>query len=429
MIHNKLIFSALLLLNTVRSVTKPEDPWIVKLQNNSDKYLEVIKGGSRSVGGTAQALSPPRGTVISPSAAYDYCLFSYLVVNIRSESGDGPYLGTASISVRTAPNGVDKYLYDDNGLLTFTYNDAESEYPGANPWNYRRVMDITYKAAPAPVISNDGWGSGMRNSEATAVAGNDYWLQDYGMDEPGRWTVKHGAICQTTRALPGGSPNQGSRAYPAALEKSNDVWSYSQSSNGAGFTGAWQIAMKCGSNGAGNFCETFYLSERLNMTPGPSNYGDGSGSAKFLSREIDIMETRWKPDGPQANLPTGGGSQYGDFVGMQMGKWDDIGGLPMKGDDYATFGCLVREDNMWFYGYKPNGELWYVSDAIPKDSTWKQEGPLVPYIGTWGSGPDGVFDTCYKDFVYVKTDNAAILNKNPKENPEAFGPALALKLR
>jgi len=180
--------------------------------------------------------------------------------------------------------------------------------------------------------------------------------------------------------------------------------------------------MKLGSTGDGNFCETFYLSERKNMAPGPSNYLDGSGSASDFGREIDIMESRWQPAGPQANLPTGGNTQWGDYSNKLMGSWSDVGGLPMQ--DYVIFGVLIRDDNLWFYGYKPDGSQWYTSDAIPKDSSYEQQGPFVPYIGTWGKGADGGFSTCYKDFVYLAADDAMIADKNPVANPEAFGNAL-----
>ncbi len=51
--------------------------------------------------------------------------------------------------------------------------------------------------------------------------------------------------------------------------------------------------MKCGSSGSGDFCETFYLAERDNLSPGAENYQDGSALVTGgNSREIDIMETK-----------------------------------------------------------------------------------------------------------------------------------------
>lgn len=402
-----------------------DDPFITKLYNLSDFYLKITNGGEWG----GQELSPPVGAVLTPQNHYNYCLFDYLIVEIRVGSDDGDYVGTASITVQGSGDG--RYLSDENGFLLFAYDDAHSEYPGNDPWEYRRAMDVTVAKLSPPILTNSGWTSGMANTSSTPRSGDQFWLQDYGMDEQGRWYVSEGAICQTTEKI---GENQGSRAYPALVTNAppNPNWAYRASENGSGFTGVWQIAMKLGSDGSGScgFCETFYLSERKDMAPGPSQYQDGSGTAQDgassgIGREIDIMESMWKPEGPQANLPTSGDSQWGVFRSKQMGNWSDVGGLPLK--DYVIFGVLIRDDNLWFYGYKPNGSQWYASDPIPKNSSYDQKWPFVPYIGTWKLGDSsapGGFSTCYKDFVYLAVDDPKIAGKNPKDDPTVFGSAL-----
>ena len=76
---------------------------------------------------------------------------------------------------------------------------------------------------------------------------------------------------------------------------------------GTAFDGLWLIGIKFGSDGTVNdgFCEMFYLAKRnLGLSPGPRNYSDGARSGGNFSREIDIIETKWKPFGPQSNCPT-----------------------------------------------------------------------------------------------------------------------------
>jgi hypothetical protein len=401
-----------------------DDPFITTLYNQSDFYFCITEGGEWS----GQKLSPPVGAVVKPKDHYGYCLFSYLVVDIRVGSDSGDYVGTASISVKGS--GDDRYLSDENGFLLFAYDNAHSVYPGDDPWEYRRAMDVTVASLSPPILTNSGWTSGMGNTSSEPRSGNEFWLQDYGTDEQGRWFVEYGAMYQTTEEMgpkdEHGKRNQGSRAYPALLTNTppNPSWTYDTSVNGSGFTGVWQIAVKLGSDGSTEcgFCETFYLAERKDMTPGPSNYMDGADKPPpgGTGREIDIMESRWKPEGPQANMPTKDGTQWGDFRGVQMGKWSDIGGLPSK--DFAIFGVLIRDDNLWFYGYKPDGSQWYASDPIPKKSSYEQKAPFVPYIGTWGEG--SAFYTCYKDFVYLAAEDSKIAGKNPKDDPKAFGSAL-----
>ena len=169
------------------------------------------------------------------------------------------------------------------------------------------------------------------------------------------------------------------------------------------------------------------------MAPGPANYFDGSGNAEGgVGTEIDMMETLWHPDGPQFNLPDAQGSGWSSSCSgcrsVQMASWSDIGGLPLTGNNFVTFGVLIRGDQLWTYGYRPDGSWWYSSPAIRRDSTWNQQGEFVPYIGTWpnAGNRDGapVFDTCYKDFVYMPANDPRIAGANPADNHDVFGPAL-----
>jgi hypothetical protein len=401
-----------------------DDPFITKFYNQSDLFLHISAGA----GWSGEELSPPIGTTIKPKHSYDYCLFSWLHVDIRVNSPSYDLIGTASISVKDGDDG--QYLSDKYGFLLFEYNDGHSEYPAEkDPWKTRRAFDITVASLLPPILTNSGWTSGMANTSSKPRSGEGFWLQDYGMDEQGRWYVSDGAICQTTKKI---GPNYGGRAYPALVTNTppNPSWSYQHKHvYGSGFTGVWQIAIKLGSEGKrdSGFCETFYLSERKYMGPGANHYMDGGAKTPpgGAGREIDIMESRWKP-GPQANLAVGGGTQWGDFRSQQMAEWSDVGGLPMK--DFAIFGVLIRDDNLWFYGYKPDGSQWYASDPIPKKSSYDQESQFVPYIGTWleegHDASDCGFSTCYKDFVYMEADDSKIAGKNPKDDPKAFGSAL-----
>jgi len=275
-----------------------------------------------------------------------------------------------------------------------------------------------------PVITNDGWTSGMGNTHSKPTAGANFWVQDYGMDEPGRWTVVDQAISQSTAKI---GNNVGSRAFPVHL-KTASPWTYSEGP-GCAFEGLWQIDIKIGSKGYGDFCETFYLAERANLTQGPDNYTDGSGgnhTPPRYSREIDIMETRWGGgDGPWINLPNGGNTSWNpSFGGRKKGKWKDVGGAPTPG--FVTLGALIRGDSLWIYAYKTDGTQWYCTDAIPRVSNYEQKHSFVPYIGTWANQgtPPGDFSTEYKNYVYLSQNDPKIANYNPKDNPDKFGHCL-----
>lgn len=408
-------------------------PFITKFYNKSGCSLKIINGQADPTYG----LKPPVGTIIDDGTDYDYCIAYNWIINIYSGVGaTGDYLGTASVSIKGSGNGP--YLLDSNNFLKFDYNDPESDYPGSDCTEYRRAQDITLIPRLPPVITN-AWTSGMGNSYTSLTDKASFWVQDYGTDEVGRWTASNNEIYQSTKYMNG---NVGSRAYPVYIASGPPNFTINNCkpescldttvAPGVAFEGLWQIDIKFGSNGTGSdgFCETFYLAERkLGLSPGRSNYSDGSGSGGNYSREIDIVETRWQPTGPQSNcphtpLPTGGNTGWtNNFNNVKMANWSDVGGIPTS--NFITFGCLIRGDNCWIYAYKPDGTKWF-SKKIPKNnSTYVQKGPFVPYIGTWSSGKvAGNFQTGYKNFIYLEQNNTKINGLNPDENEDSFGPIL-----
>lgn len=329
-------------------------------------------------------------------------------------------------------------LINANDCALIQQGNNQSEYPLTEdaPWSAIGIkidseikngskphyeLDLNSSMEPS-FISNAGWNNGLGNNESTLVVGNSYWGADYGAD---RWSIHDGVAYQTT--APSEYGGIGSRAFAFKLLSLAPDYKTGDGLGNA-MEGVWQIDIKIGSNGDNGFCETFYLAERFNLTPEVSNYYDGSGGGQNQwSREIDILETHWKPDGPQINVSyCEGHNQYWNnqmYQSQQMGQWSDIGGVPSK--DFVTFGALIRNHNLWIYAYKPDGTLWYCTDAIPNNNTeYVQEGVFVPYIGTWNVEGNVVFETGYNNFIYLDKDNPKIAGKNPKDNPEAFGPAL-----
>jgi len=327
-------------------------------------------------------------------------------------------MGTADLN---CSNGV---VYDKKGLITLDYNNSKSHYE-SDCWKCWRYFDLSVSVAPY-FLSNADWSNGLGNNAASLLAGNSYWGVDYGVD---RWSIHDGAAFQTTAHSQYGGV--GSRAFAFHLVSAAPDY---QTGPGIGnaMDGLWQIDIKIGSNGDENFCETFYLAERFNLSPGVENYYDGAGGGAdngntHWSREIDIMETHWHPGGPQINVTYNPGhGQYWNnqmYQSQQMGDWSDVGGAPTSG--FVTFGALIKDNTLWIYAYKPNGELWYCTDPIPNNNPgYAQKGVFVPYIGTWSVGGNAVFETGYNHFIYLNKNDPKIAGKNPKDNPEAFGPAL-----
>lgn len=339
----------------------------------------------------------------------------YKIYLADNQGNPSAYLGYFGFTLRGN-------LEDDEGIISdvkYTENGRDPNYVFSQIPTLQYINNATFKILGTlskfvpPIITNNGWQSGMKNSDATFTPGVSFWVQDYGMDEPGRWTVDSRAqsIRQSTQMISG--RNVGSRAYP--MRKDGDGYA---GGVGVAYDGVWQIDIKIGSNGGGELCETFYLSERRNFAPGPVNYLDGSGSAQGgVGREIDIMETRWQPAGPHINLPNYAGEGWSTKYGSRLlGRWSDIGGAPMR--TFATFGAYIRGNNLWVYAYKEDGSLWYSSDAIPLNSNYEQKGPFAPYIGTWGGQP-GNFYTEYKNFIYAPTSKIPE-GVNPKDDPAGF---------
>ena len=411
--------------NNKKVTSSGDDPYIMAWSIAKDAGISLtITGGTEWEG---QAISPGVGASINAGYPYDYVIFQSINVDIYTgASSGGQKLGSTTINMVTDSGGT--YPLDSKGLLKLAYNKDKSTYPGPTAWQNKNYFDVTYNSVPPPsVITNKGWNNGLGNQDETAITNESFFVADYG-DENGRWTVNGGAIYQTTKEI---SNNAGSRIYAVETVKGDDAWSY-EAGVGVGMDGLWQIDIKIGSDGNAPFCETFYLAERRNLTPGVDNYLDGQGgqSGTSYGREIDVMETQWKQEGPQSSLANDNSkTQYWnqtELQNVQIGSWSDIGGAPNP--DFATYGVLIRDNNLWIYSYKPDGSVWFSSDAVPNtNKTYQQQGPFVAYIGTWRKDPQTSttgFSTGYNNFIYLAQDDAKIAGKNPKDNPEAFGNAL-----
>ena len=476
---------ALLTLFFFSSIVRADDNPCIMQWGIAEEYgfaLQVTGGTPY----TGQNLNPPVGTILVPSsgASYGYVIFNSLNMNIWAangtplgsitaktkyvNSGDVPPPGIASGQNYPYSSGnFSESTYLQGATLQFTYNASKST-PGNDAWSERWWYDLSifpaaFNIGPA-VIPNAGWSNGLGNAESIGVSGLNFWGIDYGMDfipntsdpEDYRWYAENGAIWQSTKNIKG--YGSGSRAYAVQLtqDATTGEWSATDGT-GVAYDGCWQIDIKIGSNGTLNslvggaqtFCETFYLAERRALYPGVANYLDGSsaggsGNNSQYGREIDIMETSWNgygattstAPGPQVNLPNGNATgwlqdpQNGqNGVNQKAADWSAVGGAPTS--DFVTFGVLIKDDQIWFYANKPNGDQWYSIGPIAKTNTaYQQEGKFVPYIGTWNntnpstSAPNGGFDTGYKNFVYVANSDAKIAGFNPKDHPEKFGSVL-----
>ena len=379
-------------------------------------------------------ISPGVNGQVNPGYPYEYCTTgtdNWMVVNVYGSPNGQDYITTTTIALKdNFPQSQDSNG-DQDGVLIFTYvKDTIID----NSTRHIYTIKASQAVSTPPVISN-GWESGMGNTNTTLITPGSYWVQDYGFNDLGRWTVNGDAIYQSTSASTVAiSPTFGSRAYPIDIINSN--YDFDSNAPGTGFEGVWQIDIKIGSDGATNnlYCETFYLAERANLAWGSSNYSDGSnaGGDAGHSREIDIMETKWNGGsstefGPQVNLPNGdntGWNPTSNYINTRMANWSDVGGAPTS--DFITFGCYINDGNLWFYAYKADGTQWYCSDAIPMtNKDYDQKYPFVPYIGTWTDSTTttpGGFETGYKNFVYKTATE--IGSVNPKSNPGSFGPSL-----
>jgi hypothetical protein len=429
-------------IKEARSAMDENKPYVMRWNFQSESSISLVVTGGNPYSG--QPLKPESGQCINAGATYNYLLFNTLNIDIHSNfDGKGDTFRSTTIKMVT-DNNDNTYPLDDSQILAFAYDASKSHYSGdplKDTWNY---FNVTAPGLRPLVITNDGWSNGQGNSDPGPTAGQSFWVQDSGMD-PKRWMPDGGAIYQSTAELSGS--NDG-RAYPIHLDEGEPTWKPS-GGVGAAREGLWQIDIKIGSDGTQNsgFCETFYLAERTNLYWGAGNYSDGNGGGgrNVYTREIDILETYWTNGSAQINLPdnvhdrtppfshtlTGWNTEYNPAAppGINLSdlRWSNVGGAPTK--DFLTFGCLIRGDNLWLYAYKADNTQWYCTTAIPKsNSKYVQNGDFVPYIGTWRypgapSHKPG-FKTGYKNFIYLPANNPMIANKNPKDNPEAFGKTL-----
>lgn len=393
-----------------------------------------VTGGTPCQG---KDLSPKVGECINAGYPYGYVLFDKLTVDVYS-GPDGKGENLKSITIEVVVNNGNKYPYDASGILIMDYSKEKSIYK-PNWWECRNYFSVTAPSLHVlprlPIITNE-WYSGQGNTNSKPVVGESFWVIDYG-DDPGRWTAENGSIYQSTA---GSSGNFSSRAFPVKIAGNNPDWTFS-GGVGVAKEGVWQIDIKIGSNGNLPFCETFYLAERFDFHWGPEYYSDGQGGGEGekkvhtgFSREIDIMETGWKPSGPQINLPGDGGTKEHpqpvtswnpfdpNFKSVSLKPWTDVGGAPTDG--FITFGCLIRDDELWLYAYLWDGQQWYCTPAIKRAGPYIQGSPFVPYIGTWcdkNNKTSEGWKTGYHNFIYLPPDDPKIAGKNPRDNPEAFG--------
>jgi hypothetical protein len=492
-------------------------PYIMKwaIPASAPFYLKVTGGDPF----TGQKLSPQietgdgKGT-ISPGYPYEYVLFNTLNVDIYSVATQ------TKMDSTTIKHDKDNKPLDDKNILQFNYNKPCSTDPDdtdpKGAWTSRyyftvEAPNLPFWQAPPPIISNAGWYNGQGNSDTNPTADKNFWVADYGVEHWSLSADADNAIEQSTT----GTPNPyrppekyyGSRAYPICIDKVAPEWAVS-GGNGVAFEGCWQIAIKIGSVknklAQAPWCETFYLAERYvteryptdagdqSFQWGPDYYSDGDGGVGgdtlkkrkeglitkkvpvtvdesrkgedaykqpgAYSREIDIMETRWTPEGPQINLGNWFGGtgwntaeqepDYGlssppvnakyleAYKNLHPGYqprirtpayWSDVALNPNNGTrDFILFGCLIRGNSLWLYAYKGEAEggvQWYCTNEIKKTNfAYIQKYPFVPYIGTWtDSSADGGFVTKYKDFLYLPEDDPQIKDRNPEVNYKFFG--------
>jgi hypothetical protein len=340
--------------------------------------------------------------------------------NVKDENGN--YYGTIDLN---GSNGQQAAFGDyKEGQVYKLKGTTFSNYDKPNEYQLKCEAIFPIVGSAPPIISNLGWFNGQGNFDSDPTVGKNFWVQDYGI---GMWSADSAidAIGQSTAG-----PQFSSRAYPIHIDQGAPNWIVS-GGVGVAFDGLWQIDIQIGSDGRSTnpFCETFYLAERANFVAGPVNYLDGSPDHPApYGREIDIMETKWADGGPSMNLPNGGNTGWNpasiwEFL-KGSPKWSDVGGAPTP--RFITFGCLIREDNLWLYAYDGFNQ-WYCTEAVPKNSSYVQNYKFAPYIGTWatsGIQRGGGFWTRYKNFVYLTQNDVQIINKNPHDNPDAFGKVL-----
>ena len=433
--------------------TDVQDPAAETWKNtNSSAWLQADPAGAH------EGVSPAPGTTLAPGATWTNVsggTNKYLTILIYDNDPTGPsgtfnYLNSTTVqwNIGCAP-------WTEQPPTSMTCADGPGACPGAAgtdcPYadgllkiteNGTNSYDVLYTktiVTTPPIISNN-WSSGMDNKNETLVTPGSYWVQDYGFNDKGRWTADGISVAQSTdSSTVATQPTYGSRAYPIHIL--NDSYKFDSLAPGTGFDGVWQMDIKIGSNSGAYpdslYCETFYLAERKNLLWGASNYSDGGtkGGPAGWSTEIDIMETKWQKTGPQINIPTGGNPSTGwnpgytkitTPQGLKVGEWSEAGATNPGGPtpDFVTFGAQIANDTLYFYGYLPGETKPWYTEAVPRDNSYVQKYPFVPYIGTWTDTTThvaGGFKTMYKNFIYKK---ATDVKGNPISNPTGFGPGL-----
>ncbi len=131
--------------------------------------------------------------------------------NVTDEKGND--YGTITVANNNGSWSVTNYVPRTDYTL-----EGISLPPYKDPQSYQlKCKGIHRPAVAPPIITNDGWSSGQGNNDSKPIVGECFWVQDYGMDEPGRWTAKDGAIYQSTDKLSPSSDNLSSRAYPIRI--------------------------------------------------------------------------------------------------------------------------------------------------------------------------------------------------------------------
>lgn len=405
-----------------------------KLYNYTNSVLNINKKH-----GILNILNPKQSTTISKEAVDGVTITNDKNMSatlIKYNSGD-------SIKIREG----------NNSLLVLNYSGLNN---GTN----------TYKIT-SKIIPND-WNSGMNNNS------NFFWAIDYGSDiidiNNVRWKTVNDTLRISNKSTKqsSGNINRGFRAFPVNLLNNGTIVNYEGGNldslpYGVAFDGLWQMDINISSKKSGStFTETFYLAERQNMFPNPDNYMDGSKKNWMKKQEtrggseIDIFEALtkiWKEtsSGFSINIPypqfdddekvlahvwnteyfrheiknDEGKTEY-KYKAKPLGKYGELN-KENGYDIFITVGCLIRGDNLWFFAYKPNGQLFYATDVIKKSSKYVRRYPFVPYISIWeadNTDYSNAYGTSYTNFVYLKQDDELIRNFNPKDNPDKFGKIL-----
>jgi len=415
-------------------------------------HLDVKEG---SLGGwnTGPNGSPQQNSpALEAGAVYGYVSTgddNWLSINGYSEAGGTQgYLFNETIEIdggKPVPQDKTKAPKNCMDCLTFEYVKDTIISPATTAVHFYNVSFIN-KAAPYTEGLID-WTSGQTGKVPGSV-----WTSDYNFEDKGRWTSDGTSTVQGTQQT-GDSVygyNYGSRAYPVNVLDAQ--YNTDDNAYGVAMNGVWQIDIMIGSNGGSSspdnlFCETFYLAERVNQYWDNKYYLDdspqgGSRANSQYGREIDIMETKWQKEGPQANLPNGNTSDPKshmswntdlsgtDGYNKQESTWDKVytAGFP-NATTYATFGVAILDEGLYFYAYDDEGN-WLYADGphVEKNDSYIQTGPFVPYIGTWTNqdtktqpGLEGGFSTSYKNFIYKKKTE---VSGNPITNKSGFGPGL-----